>query len=197
MHTNNRCFNCLSSGHRTKECRSLSRCKQCSGKHHTTVHRDQASSSIPGVSQPAAEQVTANIAANISNPSVPHSMMMTSQVVLEGPKGNRLVARALLDYSASMSLVSSRAVQCLQLPKTNTHISSSGVQDTTAKATNSLVTLHVSSLQPNHPILQISAAVIRRSHATRSHRCQGTPTHKVTATSRSLLRQAYGKWTSS
>ena len=110
------------------------------------IHRDNSSPSAPGTVQPAALQVTANTLASNSPPTVPHSLMMTSQVVLEGPRGHRLVARALLDSGASMSLVSARAVQCLQLPKTTTHITFSGVQGTPAKATNTLVTLNLSSL---------------------------------------------------
>ena len=65
-------------------------------------------------------------------------------VVLEGPRGQRLVARALLDSGASMSLVSARAAQHLQLPRTNMHITFSGVQGTPAKATNVLVILQLS-----------------------------------------------------
>ena len=86
-------------------------------------------------------------------------IMMTSQVVLEGPKGQRMVVRALLDSGASMSLVSARAAQRLQLPRTQTHITFSGVQGTPAKPTNSLVTIAVSA---NQPTLQISAAVVQK-----------------------------------
>ena len=61
-----------------------------------------------------------------------------------------------------MSLVSARAAQCLHLPRTATHITFSGLQATPAKATNVLVTLTISSLQPQQPTLQISAAVVQK-----------------------------------
>ena len=33
------CFSCLNSSHRLKNCTSQSRCKTCSGKHHTFLHK--------------------------------------------------------------------------------------------------------------------------------------------------------------
>ena len=41
-----------------------------------------------------------------------------------------MVARAFLDSGASMSLVSSRVAQTLQLPRMSAQVSFSGVQDT-------------------------------------------------------------------
>ena len=148
------CYNCLAPGHRTNDCRNLSRCKTCFGRHHTMIHRD-----TPTHSPSTATQVAAHAVASSPTPVVPTSLMMTSLVVLEGPKGQRMVVRALLDSGAS---VSARAAQHLQLPRTQTHITFSGVQGTPAKPTNSLVTIAVSSLQENQPTLQISAAVVQK-----------------------------------
>ena len=44
---------------------------------------DHATSSVPGEMQPV------NVSASNNTPSVPHSLMMTSQVVLEGPSGKK------------------------------------------------------------------------------------------------------------
>ena len=143
IRNNNLCYNCLAPGHRTTDCRSLSRCKQCSGCHHTMIHQDKAPSSQPG-----STQVAVNTFSSSPTPSVPTSLI---DIVLEGPRGQRLVARALLDSGASMSLVSARAAQHLQLPRTNIHITFSGVQGTPAKATNVLVILQLSSLQVDQP----------------------------------------------
>ena len=122
IRNHNLCYNRLAAGHRTTDCRSISRCKQCSGRHHTMIYRDTTLQS-----QPSSTQVLANTVTSSLTPAVPHSLMMTSQVVLEGPRGHRLVARTLLDSGATMSLISSKAAQCLQLPRTNTHITFSGV----------------------------------------------------------------------
>ena len=61
-----------------------------------------------------------------------------------------------------MSLVSTQAVQFLQLPKTSTHVSFSGVQGIPAKSTSYLVNLTVSSMQQSQRQLQLSAAVVNR-----------------------------------
>lgn len=39
------CMNCLRTGHSKQECKNKSRCKVCNGKHHTSIHDDQLSSS--------------------------------------------------------------------------------------------------------------------------------------------------------
>ncbi len=38
----NVCSNCLTYGHRVKDCRSLGRCKKCHRNHHTILHRESA-----------------------------------------------------------------------------------------------------------------------------------------------------------
>ena len=37
LRRNNRCYNCLASGHRISECRNEGRCRTCNGKHHTSI----------------------------------------------------------------------------------------------------------------------------------------------------------------
>ena len=113
IRTHKFCYNCLAPGHKTADCRSIARCKTCSGCHHTMVHRDTSSPST----SPSATVAVNSLASNLM-PAVPHSLIMTSQVLLKGPGGCRLVARALLDSGSSMSLVSARAAQCLQLTPT-------------------------------------------------------------------------------
>ena len=34
---NNRCYNCLGTGHRVPDCRNEGRCRNCQGKHHTSI----------------------------------------------------------------------------------------------------------------------------------------------------------------
>lgn len=37
LKTSGRCFNCLCKGHVSRECNSLSRCRKCKKKHHTSI----------------------------------------------------------------------------------------------------------------------------------------------------------------
>ena len=92
------------------------------------LHREQPSSNEVAEDTPATEPASVNTITP-AKPSVSFtSLMMTSQVIMEAPFGKMFVARALLDSGASMSVVSDRAVQCLQLPKTPQAISLSGAQ---------------------------------------------------------------------
>ena len=106
------CYNCLAPGHRTAECRSLTRCKTRGGCHHTLVHREVVNTT-PAVNALVA---STNAMSSKSSPSIPTSLMMTSQVLVKGPGGRTMVARALLDSGASMSLVSSRSTNLTVTP---------------------------------------------------------------------------------
>ncbi len=56
------------------------------------------------------------------------TLQMTSQVILESPGGRKLLARALLDPGASISLVTKRVVQSLQLKKDLHNVTITGAQ---------------------------------------------------------------------
>ena len=110
------CFNCLSFEHRTREC---ARCRKCNRLHHTILHRDGAPSThadnpntLPVAEQPP-QMSTVHSASATSN--VKPTLQMTSVVILESPEGQQLQARALLDPGASLTLITNRAAQLLQL----------------------------------------------------------------------------------
>ena len=110
MKTQRLCFNCLIPGHKTADCWNSSRCRNCTGKHHTLVH-------VETVSSPQTPAASVNHSA-----SIPDTLLMTSQVLLTGPGGQQLVGRALLDSGSSLTLISSRAAQILRLPFTRTNL---------------------------------------------------------------------------
>ena len=89
IRTNKLCFNCLGTGHQTNECRCLSRCKLCSGKHHTLLHRDEAISSGPVETPDTVDPATVQVTANYSMDAIQPTLMMTRQITLEGPSGHR------------------------------------------------------------------------------------------------------------
>ena len=68
--------------------------------------------------------------------------------------------RALLDSGSTISLISTKAANSLQLPKTPTHITFSGVQDSASTPSHALVTVSMSPLQAPDQPFQISAAVV-------------------------------------
>ena len=51
------CLNCLSSGHKTKECRSIARCKKCNKPHHTSLHISSDAATLSSTSTQQPQQV--------------------------------------------------------------------------------------------------------------------------------------------
>ena len=142
---------CWTPGHKASDCRSQSKCKVCNAKHNTMVHKDA----------PAAPAVSTNTNSPQSL-CVPDVLMMTAQVMLTGPGDKKIQARALIDSGPSMTLVSNKISQVLNLPVTKARVTFSEVQDTPVQASNSLVTLTLSPIQVQRPQQPITAAVVSR-----------------------------------
>ena len=124
----NLCINCLGFGHRTRDFR---RCKKCSRSHHTTLLKDTAGMEralhqlLP---QPRLNRKMPQSTLVVPQPVSQPTLQMISQVILEAPSGKQIVARALLDPGASISLITSRAVQQLQLREMPQSLVISGAQ---------------------------------------------------------------------
>ena len=104
----NLCFNCLGSGHRTKECRSNCRCKKCSKSHHATLHKIMPSNAKNAVSTSlpdAHQQDDATVNTVELRSALQPTLQMTSQVLLQSASGKQVMVRALLDPGASISLI--------------------------------------------------------------------------------------------
>ena len=93
------CFNCLRK-HQVKDCTSVSRCKRCHRKHHTCLHREEAT--------PKAEefQKTAVTTINVDRGAV---MLQTAVCFVNGSgsrgKRERQRVRVLLDGGSELSYV--------------------------------------------------------------------------------------------
>ena len=72
------------------------------------------------------------------------------------------MVRALLDSGSNVSLISTKAANSLQLPKTATHITFSGVQDSSSAPSHALVHVSLSPVQAPHQSLEISAALVNK-----------------------------------
>ena len=107
------CSNCLGGGHSLSTCKSTYKCRNCGQQHHTTLHQE----TTPPVN-------------STSTPSrqVPEALMTTARVLLIGPRGQEVQARALIDSGASLSLISSKMAQKLSLPLEPSRLTLTGVQ---------------------------------------------------------------------
>ena len=131
--TNNLCSNCLSGGHSTASCKSPYRCKECKQKHHTSIHEPQAAT--PSVNH-----------SSTSSHQVPDALMTTAQLLLIGPNGEELQARALIDSGAGISLVTKRVTQILNLPLEPARLQLSVAQGETTKPLEYLTSLKLAPL---------------------------------------------------
>ena len=167
---NQLCYNCLSRGHKTKDCKSSHRCHKCSKHHHTSLHRDtqsvnatQTPNSPPTVDQSSSTSFVASLSPASINPSLSTAeatLQMTSQMVIQAPNGKQLLVMALLETGASISLITRKVTKLLQL-KGNSHkfniVGAQGVD--TGTATGS-ATFMVKAVNSESPPLSLTAAIV-------------------------------------
>ena len=144
------CSNCLSLGHTTEACKSTFRCRDCGLNHHKTIHQSPASAAAPPVSVNST---------TVQTSPIQDSLMMTAQVLLTGPGGHKVKARAFIDPRAAMSLISSKVAQQLKLPLTKTQLQFSAVLATPCKSVKHITNLSVSTLQGGAAV-SVRAAVV-------------------------------------
>ena len=88
--------------------------------------------------------------------------MTTAQVLLTGPNGEELKARALIDSGAGLSLVSRRVAQILNLPLESATLHLSAVQGEPSKPVKHVTVLHLSPLQNREKKILCTPAVTQR-----------------------------------
>ena len=126
----NLCFACLRRGHRSRECRSKSTCKRCSGPHPTSLHSEKspvnkADQSVQTTTQQADLTVRATTAQGNTSDSFlkPHSKTTTIVPVLvhhiSNPQHERLVY-AMLDTQSDTSFILNSTREALNAPGTTT-----------------------------------------------------------------------------
>ena len=140
------CSNCLAAGHLTSACKSTYRCRECSQPHHTSIHQQQAATTPVNSSSTKSSQV-------------PDALMTTAQVLLVGPRGQEVKARALIDSGAGLSLISNRVAHLLDLPLEPTRLQLSVAQGEQSKPIKHLTHLHLSPLQNRALKIPCRAAV--------------------------------------
>ena len=158
------CINCLKVGHSAASCRSDYRCKTCKGRHNTVLHCTDINNLNTGQVNMSAAAVDAVVTvAGHGGGKVPSSLLMTSQVLLTGPSGKSVVARALLDSGATVSLLPRSTMQALELKPSDVNVCITGVENTTTSGVCPLVNCAVAPLHRPKQQIEVTAAVVAQA----------------------------------
>jgi len=120
------CFNCLCTGHSSKDCKSGS-CRQCNSPHHTLLHHPQGS---------AAESPSSGSAAVVSNhfaseaTTVTQVLLSTAMVKVENSRGQPQWCRALLDSASQASFITEACDRRLGLKRAYVNVPIHGLGST-------------------------------------------------------------------
>ena len=116
------CYNCLSSRHSSKECRSGFTCKTCNERHHSLLHRDRSElSPVAGSFKPSTSLVTQH------HPKIQKQVFLATAIVDVYDKHYRLhQCRVLLDSASHSNFMSERMRQILGIRTKNSNIEVSG-----------------------------------------------------------------------
>ena len=144
----NLCCNCLIPGHQATDCRNKYRCRECGQSHHTTLHQTSEEKATP---------VNASLSDNN-----PEGLMPTAQVLLRGPQGQEVQVRALIDFGAGSSLISSDLIKQLNLPKKTHRREFTGVQETPCATSYHSTTLNISPIFNRNIKIPCNPAIVNR-----------------------------------
>ena len=142
------CANCLAGGHTLSQCKSTYRCRDCGQNHHTSIHQDTTVSPVNS--------------ASAKSHQVPDALMTTAQVLLTGPRGQEVKARALIDSGASLSLLSHKVAQTLGLPMHPSNLQLTGVSGLLSKPVKFFTSLTLSPLLNRDKKIPCNPAVVQQ-----------------------------------
>ncbi|XP_076300572.1 uncharacterized protein LOC143218889 [Lasioglossum baleicum] len=114
------CFNCLSPGHSIKAC-TRGKCRKCSRKHHTLLHREDAGINDMEENEESPVSSTSHVVhsgiANSAEVGSECTVLSTALVYVIDSKGNNHKCRALLDVGSQANFVSREFFDRIALPR--------------------------------------------------------------------------------
>ncbi|XP_039302131.1 uncharacterized protein LOC113005359 [Solenopsis invicta] len=120
-----RCVNCFSSKHAVSACPSRFSCRHCQKRHHSMLHLDSVSSATATVSASNSEAPasiksdespkTVALCAMSANLARPPVVLATARVSVGSLAGRQVVARALIDTGAELTLIAAHLAKKLKL----------------------------------------------------------------------------------
>lgn len=135
VHKSGVCFNCLQS-HVVANCPFMPTCKKCDGNHHSMLHEEKPTVLLNQAEEISDdESVMENAGDKISIVSAEHffhitdnaiTILATALIPIQW-NGRSIVLRALIDQGSTANLITNRACQALQLPRTRANIPMTGI----------------------------------------------------------------------
>ena len=122
----NLCLNCLSKSHLQSNCPSKFRCRFCSKRHHTLLHRknDNQNFSIGTNLSVDATDFTPNavVHTHMKNSTFNQIILATAVVLVRDAFGSYKIGRALLDSCSQVNFITEEFSQTLRLPRKKHHL---------------------------------------------------------------------------
>ena len=132
IYSANLSFNCLQSGHRTKDCKSKSSYGTCKGRHNSLLHM---TTEIVSHYSTGSSVVTGHSGAKFTIGFLPTAMM----VPIANTTSKNNICRALIDTGSQLSFITENAVQKLGLKRISQSLTIKGFGNVT-KSYNSAST---------------------------------------------------------
>ncbi|KAB0801578.1 hypothetical protein PPYR_03764 [Photinus pyralis] len=170
------CFNCLSSAHDLRSCRSAQCCRYCSSKtHHSLLHFDRQSSNrtpaqlpVTLSTQPSSSMTMSNFTefgnapresqSSFSPPN--HVLLATAIIDIMDCKGNPRSYRCMLDSGSMTSFITKRAARTLGLPNTPLSMEIKGLDSMATTLTTARMALACTPLQKANPKIFFDAVIV-------------------------------------
>ncbi|XP_043264183.1 uncharacterized protein LOC122404315 [Colletes gigas] len=125
------CFNCLQLGHSIKNC-TRGHCRRCGKKHHTLLHRDDATPQTREPSHLDSQAIasTSQVQSCLSGsktPAIDFTVLSTALIHIEDSFGKRHECCALLDAGSQAHFITEDLCSKLRLPLKSTAMTVGGV----------------------------------------------------------------------
>ena len=160
-------MNCLCHGHFANQCQSSQRCKKCYCTHHTLLHRDTSKSVCEAIPKSATEDLSkeppvVNISSNFSNGNQGSVLLMTCQVIVQGPNGLTAQARALLDSCSVAFFITEKLAQQLGLSRRRGPMITCIGETTSHIRRKGLVNIQVTDIHQSGKVHSVEALVVTK-----------------------------------
>ncbi|XP_032669457.1 uncharacterized protein LOC116843272 [Odontomachus brunneus] len=150
------CQNCFSDQHRSSQCASTRRCRDCALAHHSLLHEAEPAS-------PALRKENAVLSLHaVVRPPAGRALLATAQVQLRSEGGRMITVRALIDPGSEVNLISESAAQQLRVRRQATRIRLTGATGSQGQVVRAVTSCSIRSTSKTPYQQPIEALILPR-----------------------------------